>query len=143
MLAMRAESRRLICPAPTPMVMPPLQNTNGVGFDVLGHRPGKKQIIQLVGRGLAGGHHFEVGQRQLMVVCGLQQNARANALHVHEVAPLVPGAVAPLGQVNLQDAHVHLGLEHLQGLGRKAGRHQHFDKLFGNLQRCGFVQHGI
>ena len=38
------ELTRLICPAPTPMVMPSLAVHDGVGLDELGHRPGEQQV---------------------------------------------------------------------------------------------------
>ena len=48
---MRAESTRLICPAPTPSGHAVPAEHDGVGLDELGHAPGEQQILQLrVGR---------------------------------------------------------------------------------------------
>jgi hypothetical protein len=51
--------------------------------------------------------------------------------------PCVPGAPSRRRrrQRNAQHAHVDLGLEHGQRLGREAGRHQHLDELLGDLLR--------
>ena len=98
MLAMRAESRRLIWPAPTPMVMPFLQKTMALLLTYLATFQANSRSFSSW-RGLLGGHHLQVGQRQLVVVGRLQQHAAADALHVHGVAALVPVGPAALGQV--------------------------------------------
>ena len=120
-----------------------LAEDDGVGLDELGHVPGEQQVVQLVLGGLLGGHHFQVSQGQLVGVGRLNQDAGADAFHVHGVAAIVPIGCAALGQVDLQDAHIHLGLEDGQRGGREAGRHQHFHKLLGDLLRSRFVQLGV
>jgi hypothetical protein len=59
------------------------------------------------------------------------------------VAAVVPVGLAALGQIDLQDAHVHLGLEHLQRLGREGGRHQHLDELLADGLRRRAVQRAV
>ena len=44
--AMRAESTRLIWPAPTPSVMPSRAEDDRVGLDELGHAPGEQQVVR-------------------------------------------------------------------------------------------------
>ena len=70
-----------------------------------------------------------------MVVCRLQQQARTDALGVHGVAAALPGiGAAMLGQGDLEQAHIRLGFENLQGLGREIRGHQHFDELLADLR---------
>ena len=42
-----------------------------------------------------------------------------------------------------EDAHVGLGLEHGQRLGREVGRHQHLDELLGDQLGTGAVQRAV
>ena len=55
---------------------------DGVALHVLAHRPGEQHVLQLLRRGLRLGDDLQVGQLQLVVVSALDQEARADALHV-------------------------------------------------------------
>ena len=46
---------------------------DGVGFHMLGHGPGKQQILQLFGRRLTLGHHLQIGAADMPVVTSLNQ----------------------------------------------------------------------
>ena len=59
--AMRAESTRLIWPAPTPSVRPVAAIHDRVGFHELGHAPGEQQVARLLRRRRALGHDLELG----------------------------------------------------------------------------------
>jgi hypothetical protein len=71
MLAMRAESMRLIWPAPTPMRHAVLAEHDGVGLDVLGDLPGEQQVLQLLLRRLLLRHDLQVASASswLSAVC--------------------------------------------------------------------------
>ena len=115
-----------------------LAKHDSVGFDVLGDLPGKQQVLQLGGGRLQFADYFQVTKAQLMVISGLHQEARADALDVDCIAASVLG-----GQVNLQNPHIDFGLEHLQRFRREAGRHQHLHKLFGDFPRSALVQQAV
>lgn len=76
-----------------------------------------------------------------VVVGGLQQQARADALGLDGVAAVVPVGCAARGQSDLHQAHIDLGLEDFQGFGAEIGGHQHFDELLGHGFGSGLV-HG-
>ncbi len=96
MLAMRAESRRDIRPAPAPMVMPFLQKTMALLLTNLATFQANSRSLQLCGVGLLDGDDLQVGQGQLVVVSGLQQQAGAHALGFDGVAALLPVGFAAL-----------------------------------------------
>ena len=110
-----------------------LAEDDGIALHKLGYVPSEHQVFQLLRCGLPGGDHFQVSQRQHMVVGRLQQHARANAFHVHRITPVVPITRAALGQVDLQNAHVDLGFKNFQRLGGKGRGHEHLYKLLRNL----------
>ena len=121
-----------------------LAEDDGVALDVLGHLPGKQQVFHFFQSGLLLGHHLQLGQRQLMVVGRLQQQARADALGVHGVAAALPvGLAAACGQRDLEQAHIGLRLEHFQRFGREVGRHQHLDELLADLRSGRAVDHAV
>ena len=74
-----------------------------------------------------------------MVVSGLHEQTRADALDVHRILAFMPSGLSTGRHVDLQDAHIHLGFEHRQRLAREARRNQHLHKLLGNLLRCSAV----
>ena len=120
-----------------------LAEHDGIAFDEFGYFPGKEQILHLLGRRLLVGNDFQVVQRQFVVVGRLQQQARADALGVHGVLAFVPGAVAAGRQGDFHQAHIGLGFENLQRLGREIGRHQHFDKLFDDQRGGSAIQRAV
>jgi hypothetical protein len=56
MLAMRAESSRLICPAPTPTVAPALQKTIAFDLTYFATCQANSRVLQLRRRGLQPAH---------------------------------------------------------------------------------------
>ena len=121
MLAMRAESTRLIWPAPTPSVMPSPQNTIALLLTYLATFQANSRSLQLLRRRLrACVTTFSSATRELVVVGGLHQQAGADALDVERVAAVLPGGLAARRQRDLQQAHVRLGARRrAQRLGRE------------------------
>ena len=92
---MRAESRRLIWPAPTPSVMPPAQNTIALLFTYFATFQANSRSSQLLGVGLpASSPPSASAGVELVVVGGLDQQPRADALDVVRVAAVLPGGAA-------------------------------------------------
>ena len=129
MLAMRAESRRLIWPAPTPMVMPPAQNTMALDLTYLATFQANSRSCSCSGVGCSLLTTFRSASVSSWLSAVCIKQAGADALDVDRLRPCPSARGAAGRQVDLQNAHVDLGLEHFQRLGREAGRHQHFDEL--------------
>ena len=137
MRAMRAESTRLIWPAPTPSVMPPPQKTMALLFTNLAtfQANSRSSICAAVGASLVTTRSS--ARATFFRSRRLQQHAAADALEVQRIAA---GA-----QRHLEHAQVLLGGEQRARLGREAGRDQHLDELLvvADLARGGFVDRPV
>ena len=100
---------------------------NGIGFDKLGHLPGKLQVAQFIFCGLAFADHFQITFFYHAQVTILHQQAAVNAFKVQRRQAFTPLAAFQ---------YAHIGLGGKGGFGRIAhGRgDNHFHKLaFDNL----------
>src|SRR5690554_1487355 len=96
---------------------------DGIGFDVLGHLPGKQQVAQFVFRRLAFGHDLDVFHRHHAQVPVLDQQPAGNAFVVHAAGPF--GVQLAAGQ----QAHVLFGRDNVDRLGGHARGDDHLHKL--------------
>ena len=117
-----------------------LAKNNRIAFYKFRHAPGKQQILHLIGCRLAPGDRPQISRAEWVVISGLYEQTRTNALEVQRMTALQPGTLAPRGQGNLKQAHIGLGLKQCQRLRGVSRRHQHFDKLLGDLQRGSLIQ---
>ena len=100
-----------------------LRIDDGVGFDELGHFPGKHQVVDfLFGRG-ALGHYLQVGGGDHADITALHQQATVDALEV----PAGGTFGRPLAA--FQQAHVGFGGDHVAGCLGDFRRDDHFDEL--------------
>ena len=129
--AMRAESTRLICPAPMPSVCPSPQKTMAFDLTNLATRQANSRSAQLrrasarvrVTRcSSAGDDVARVGR--------LHQQAAADALEV-----AARGRRARRRQRDLEHADVRLPADHRQRVVGVAGRDQHLDELLATRPR--------
>ena len=125
------ESTRLICPAPTPSVMPSRAEDDGVGLDELGDRQANSRSCSCCGVGCFLRHDLAARRRRRSrssAVC--TSRPAADAL---EVVARCAGAVGASGTSSTRT--FCLAGEHRARLGVIRGRDQHFDELLARPPR--------
>src|SRR5690606_32237079 len=96
---------------------------NGVGFDELGHLPGKDQVMDFLFGRRALGHYLEIGFGDHAGIPALHQQPAIDALVVQVLDPFGRPLTA------FEQPHVGLGGDYLAGLGADAGSNNDLDKL--------------
>ena len=98
MTAMRAESTRFICPAPTPTTWSARGQHDGVGLGVLGDAPGESERRHLGRGGRALRHDPQRGRVEIDEIGVLEQQSADHAPRLVALAPDSPAARTAAGR---------------------------------------------